>query len=193
MAEIEVSRTRKIVQLHQEIGTHLRTSLVKAIEIGRLLTEQKEALPHGEFGRWVERNLPFTDRTARNYMRLHEERDRLKTETVSDLEEAYRLLRQPKLPPAPLSPTELEALRPIDALFARIAAEAAEIGKMLCYVKGQLPPGEWQDWISDNLDFSAESAQTYLDFHARVVSLGRVPVEELLRPEWRELLCEASR
>ena len=46
----------------------------KAIELGGLLAEQKETLSHGEFTPWIEANLPFTDRTARNYMRLHDGR-----------------------------------------------------------------------------------------------------------------------
>ena len=41
-------------------------------------------------------NLPFTDRTARNYMRMYHERDRLKTETVSDLTGAYKLIEHKK-------------------------------------------------------------------------------------------------
>ncbi len=89
----------EITRLHEELAGHLRTSLALAIRIGQLLTEQKAALPHGDFSQWVQEHLPFTDRTARNYMRLYERRDRLETETVSDLSEAYRLLREPKLLP----------------------------------------------------------------------------------------------
>ena len=55
-------------------------------------------------------HLPFTDRTARNYMKLHEHRERLKTETVSDLNEAYDLLRRPQLPDAAESLGDSEAV-----------------------------------------------------------------------------------
>lgn len=82
----------EIQNLHGEILSSLRTNLDKAIRIGELLTEIKAGLPHGGFGPWCEQHLPFTDRTARNYMRLHRDRDRLKTETVSDLKVAYKLL-----------------------------------------------------------------------------------------------------
>ena len=87
----------KISRLHGEIVGHLKQSLISAIQIGQLLTEQKQKLKHGEFGKWIKTNLPFTNRTARNYVRLYLERDRLKTETVSDLKSAYRLLNQPKV------------------------------------------------------------------------------------------------
>ena len=89
-------KVNEIIALHNEIVGHLKQSLEKAIQIGELLTEQKQSLKHGEFTKWVKENLPFTDRTARNYMRLHRERNRLKTETVSDLKGAYALLSEGK-------------------------------------------------------------------------------------------------
>jgi len=96
MSEIEESRVQQIVTLHQEIAGHLKLSLEKAIRIGELLTEQKGSLKHGEFTPWVAANLPFTDRTARRYMKLYTERDKLKTDSVSDLSGAYKLLAEPK-------------------------------------------------------------------------------------------------
>ena len=98
MTPIETTQERvdEIKALHAEIAGHFRQSLEKAIRIGELLSEQKAALRHGEFTAWITRNLPFTDRTARSYMRVYENRDRLKTESVSDLTTAYRLLAAPQ-------------------------------------------------------------------------------------------------
>jgi len=90
--DLDKTKIQEIVRLHSEVAGHLRQSLEKAIRIGQLLTEQKQASGHGEFGLWLEANIPFTDRTARNYMRLYRERDRIKTETISDLKGAYALL-----------------------------------------------------------------------------------------------------
>jgi len=95
MADIEKNRANEIVSLHGQIEGLLKQSLGKAIRIGQLLSEQKAALPHGEFIPWIKANLPFTDRTARNYMKLSENRDLLKTENVSDLRSAYALLAGP--------------------------------------------------------------------------------------------------
>ena len=92
MSIIEKGIASEIIKLHNEILGLGRTCLEKAVRIGRLLIEQKAALKHGEFTDWIESNLPFTDRTARNYMRLYENRDLLKTENVSNLQGAYRLL-----------------------------------------------------------------------------------------------------
>ncbi|MGD9609281.1 MAG: DUF3102 domain-containing protein [Desulfovibrionaceae bacterium] len=81
----------EICQLHGEIIEAGKTVLMKAIRVGEILTEAKASLPHGQFTPWL-KNLPFTDRTARNYMRLYQNRDQLKTETVSGLTAAYRAL-----------------------------------------------------------------------------------------------------
>ena len=90
---IQIDRAGAIISLHSEIIGLGRMALDKAIEIGHLLTDQKSSLQHGDFIPWAKANLPFTDRTARNYMQLFEQRDRLKTVTVSDLSDAYRVLK----------------------------------------------------------------------------------------------------
>lgn len=101
------SPVAEIVRLHGEIVDSLRRSLDKAILIGELLTAQKKELKHGEFGPWIADNLPFTDRSARNYMRLFRQRARLKTENVSDLAAAYKALADvsPVLDPYTDAPT----------------------------------------------------------------------------------------
>lgn len=87
--------TDEIRKLHDEINGFGRKALDNAIRIGELLTQEKAKLDHGEWLPWVQVNMPFTDRTARNYIRCFEKRDRLKSENVSDLAEAYRLLAPP--------------------------------------------------------------------------------------------------
>lgn len=96
MNNLVKSRIKEITDLHNEIGGYIKVTLDKAIRIGELLSQQKEELKHGEFTSWIEDNLPFTDRTARNYMNIFRNRERLKTETVSDLTTAYKLLEEPK-------------------------------------------------------------------------------------------------
>jgi hypothetical protein len=93
--QLKKSAAAEITRLHDEIISNLKRSLQNAIRIGELLTEQKAVLEHGRFTPWIKDNLPFTDRTARNYMRVYRGRDRLKSETVSDLKAAYKLLAAP--------------------------------------------------------------------------------------------------
>lgn len=96
MPNIEKSRINEIVDLHNEISGFLKMSLEKAIRIGELLIEQKASLQHGQFGQWLRDNLPFSDRTARNYMGFYNNKNLLKTENVSDLAGAHKLLRPAK-------------------------------------------------------------------------------------------------
>ena len=92
MNEIEKSRITEINTLHSEIGGHLKMTLDKAIRIGELLTEQKAGLQHGKWIPWIEENLPFSERSVRDYMRFYDRREELKTARIADLTEARELL-----------------------------------------------------------------------------------------------------
>jgi hypothetical protein len=94
-----------------------------AIELGGLLLKKKASVGHGNWDAWVEANLKFSGRTATNYMRLCENLPLLKSENVSDLTEAYRVLRRPKALPEPkpdvetkvtVEPAKTETPRPVD-------------------------------------------------------------------------------
>lgn len=58
-----------------EINTIKRTTakyvLEQSIEIGRLLCEAKEAVPHGEWGHWLEENCDYCTSNANNLMRIY--------------------------------------------------------------------------------------------------------------------------
>ena len=66
------------------IRDYQRTSTAEMLEVGKLLNEVKVALPHGAFGRWLESEVGWTQRTAQNYMRAAEVFAG-KSETVSHL------------------------------------------------------------------------------------------------------------
>jgi hypothetical protein len=119
VTETEVAR--EITRLHHEVLGCMKVGLEKAFRIGQLLTEQKEKLGHGHFTGWVNAALPFTDRTARNYMTLWRNQDRLKTENVSVLSEGYKLLTAPR--PIPDRPVEL-----YDTAMAKLAIVNSVLG-----------------------------------------------------------------
>lgn len=48
-------------------------ALVYAIEIGRRLQEAKGMLGHGEWGEWLKENVPFSQSTANNLMKIFDE------------------------------------------------------------------------------------------------------------------------
>ena len=55
---------------HEAAQAAARNAVAHAIHCGELLLEAKASLPHGVFGTWLARNVAFSDRTARGYMRL---------------------------------------------------------------------------------------------------------------------------
>lgn len=83
--KITTNRTQEINRLHNEVCMGLKTIVEKAIRIGKLLVEQKAECNHGEWLPWLKANVKFSERTARNYMRLYSRRDEIKSATVADL------------------------------------------------------------------------------------------------------------
>lgn len=96
MNEIQVTQAGRLRQLHGEITRGARMLLDKAIEAGGILHDVKASLPHGEFTPWVEVNAGFNLRTAQRYMKIHENREQLKSDSVSFLTDAHRMLTAPK-------------------------------------------------------------------------------------------------
>jgi hypothetical protein len=93
-SQIDVINDAKteILRLQGELFDAARTSLPKAIRIGELLVQIRQALPHGQWKRHLEENFEFSDQTARNWMRLWERRDDSKIKNILNLTDAYRLL-----------------------------------------------------------------------------------------------------
>lgn len=91
---IQKNRIQEITELHNQISSLLLTALEKGIRIGELLTEQKKELPHGQFGQWIEDNLPFAIRTCQEYMKLYENRELLLTQHVQNFRDAKKLLQK---------------------------------------------------------------------------------------------------
>ena len=50
-----------------------RDLLAAAVDVGRLLCEAKDKVPHGEWGEWLERNVSYSVSNANNMMRLYQE------------------------------------------------------------------------------------------------------------------------
>jgi hypothetical protein len=86
------SPANEINRLHGEIVQLAKISLGSAQYIGQLLTEHKASLNHGEWLPWLKRHIRFSEKTAQNYIRLHERRAEIKSANVSDLASAYKLL-----------------------------------------------------------------------------------------------------
>jgi hypothetical protein len=111
----------EINRLHDGIVGALQNTVTDAIEIGRLLTEQKNSLAHGEWLPWLKENIEFAERTAQEYMGFYEHRDRLKSAQCADFASARKLLRDsnpkkpntPKVHEAPIIEAELVVVPPV--------------------------------------------------------------------------------
>lgn len=82
-----VEAREQIINLHTGIMSAARRSVQDAIKIGEIISEQRKLLKPEEFSPFIN-SLPFDERTARNYIQLHNNVDKL--ENVSDLSTAYR-------------------------------------------------------------------------------------------------------
>ena len=103
----------EINKLHQELEELATGALDRAIRIGELLSRAKSQVPHGQWLPWLTNNVAFSERTARNYMRVFENRATLKSANVADLGEAYQLLLRQSAPQtgaAPMTKKEAERL-----------------------------------------------------------------------------------
>jgi len=92
MSDGDANFVDEINARHRNILACRRTALEEAIRIGELLIANKKAVPHGAWLKWIDKNLEFSDQTARNYIRLYENRDDLKFKSVLNLADAYALL-----------------------------------------------------------------------------------------------------
>jgi hypothetical protein len=62
---------------HEAAEAAFESSVAHAMRCGQLLIEAKAKAGHGNWLPWVRANLPFSERTARNYMRLARNRQRI--------------------------------------------------------------------------------------------------------------------
>jgi hypothetical protein len=85
---------KEIARLHGDILSAARMSLEKAIRIGELLSRVR-ASRKGKWLAWIKESAPFSDQTARNYIRVYHQRDDPRFKTVLNLNDAYALLCAP--------------------------------------------------------------------------------------------------
>ena len=73
----EIIRARDIEIVTAEIVTIKRQAqqvlITAAIEIGRRLTEAKSMVPHGEWGKYLEDRVEYSQSTANNLMKIYKE------------------------------------------------------------------------------------------------------------------------
>jgi hypothetical protein len=93
------SRVERINLLHKSILSMQLHTFEFGVMIGKELSEQKAELPHGQFIKWIETNIPSISRmTANRYLRVYENQDFLREKLGESLElnRAYKLLSNPQ-------------------------------------------------------------------------------------------------
>lgn len=76
-----------IAQEINQIKAEVRDTAIRgAIEIGKRLMEAKSVVPYGSWGKWLEDNVSYSERTAQDLMRIAREYSRTETETLSQIQ-----------------------------------------------------------------------------------------------------------
>ena len=78
---INVESTAIGVRTADTIATEINTikrqtqkiMLASSIEIGKRLTEAKDMIDHGAWGKWLQDNVNYSERTAQNLMRVYDQ------------------------------------------------------------------------------------------------------------------------
>lgn len=89
--DIQLVKTKQqeIVQLYTELRGH---TIKVVCQIGKLLIEVKEQVGHGNFEDWVDEHLPFTIKSAQNYMNVYRLSEQQELPADIELCEVYKLL-----------------------------------------------------------------------------------------------------
>lgn len=85
-----------IQQIETEIILLKNQTAQNIIEIGKRLNEAKELLPHGEWGKWLEEKVEFSQRNANNFMRVAKEFSNSQTYSNLTQSKIFALLDVPQ-------------------------------------------------------------------------------------------------
>ncbi|SMR81497.1 Protein of unknown function [Aliiroseovarius halocynthiae] len=105
---------------HRVIAAHERSMKKIAADIGEMLIEKKAELKHGEFIPWVEQWCSFSERHARNYIKIADtKRKRVADfEACASIREVLALGKTPKAPVQQTRSATLDDLRKVERLRA---------------------------------------------------------------------------
>ena len=180
----------EINERYHNIVRHGEAAFAEAIRIGELLVANKAAVRHGDWVKWIEKNIVFDIRTAQNYMRLFEQRDVLKNESVSYLTKAYALLAEKTgRQPAPAN-GEQQAAAPTDPKPKPAVAEPEQKHKS---VEDEIPAGpedsaevRWRRGLLERAQ-SAEAYAAFGDWSQFKVDSELVNAATLAADAWKKL------
>ncbi|MHC1767144.1 MAG: hypothetical protein AB9869_23050 [Verrucomicrobiia bacterium] len=116
----EEDRIKRVNELHRGLTQLGIQALQTAMECGEILWTVRQDCKrkgHGVWAAWMETNLTFTEKTARRYIQVYENRDRilhsLAAKEIQDLSAAYRLLAM-KRPKDSTKPATEQSDKPVN-------------------------------------------------------------------------------
>lgn len=99
MSQILITRTADTIaaEINMIKAQVRQTAVLATIEIGKRLKEAKAMVPYGEWGKWLEENVDYSERKAQNAMALAEEYALKDPQAIADLDvtKAVMLLAVP--------------------------------------------------------------------------------------------------
>src|SRR5262249_45055527 len=86
LSTADLTKNARIInEAHKAVVAPQQTSLQHAITAGTTLRACKEAIPHGEWTEWLEKNCPdISEETARLYMRLADPKNADRLEAAAE-------------------------------------------------------------------------------------------------------------
>lgn len=110
LATMSLSRLCRIANTKAgEARACAKSSVEAAIESGRALLIVKEKVPHGGFGKWVEDNFEYSQRTCQQFMKLAKAQSTALLENSKDIKQALIAVSEAEradLQATPCHPTE---------------------------------------------------------------------------------------
>lgn len=162
----------EINKLHGELVAIARDGLKRAIEIGRLLEDQKSALKHGEWLPWLRLNITFSTQTADRYRNLYRHREKFLTVGNLSLTDAYRIAAESAVDQqsarpsqdqrAPLSHAEKQRLAECEERIDRWLPALASVAGPVMEIRSRMTHKAFEAWCNDRLGLDLEIAEMIL-------------------------------
>jgi hypothetical protein len=130
----------QINEAHANAVEAAQDAITRAFEVGRLLTEAKAIVRHGEWGDWIEKSCNCGVRQAQKYMRAYENRAQIEAQMrtpgthLASLNEALAIMARPAATKQELT------LHPYAGIFPAMTAEEFSGLKESIQAVGQIVP-----------------------------------------------------
>ena len=96
---LDQNKQAVVLQNTAKIQDAVQRTAVSIIEIGRVLSETKELINHGDFGTWITESFGWTRATANRYLHIYQQFGTYKQEELPTISvEALALLAAPSTP-----------------------------------------------------------------------------------------------